>query len=82
MERITSKIDRERNAKIKIQPVKRSDAIPRDAFLIADKYSLSNRALIELAAAFMAAWTDFDTLNLSVKTTERRRRSVRRLRTF
>ena len=25
----------------------------------------------------MAAWTDFDTLNLSVKTTERRRRKIR-----
>ena len=55
----------------------KNDAIPREAYLICDKYRISNRGLTELAAVFMAAWTDFDTLNLSVKTTERRRRKIR-----
>ena len=55
----------------------KNDAIPREAFLICDKYRISNRGLTELAAVFMSAWTDFDTLNLSVKTTERRRRKIR-----
>ena len=55
----------------------KNDAIPREAYLICDKYRISNRGLTELAAVFMAAWTDFDTLNLSVKITERRRRKIR-----
>ena len=55
----------------------RFDGIPDDAFIVADKYCISNRALTELAAVFMKNVGLIDKVNLSVKTTERRRKALR-----
>ena len=52
-------------------------AIPDRCYLIADKYGISNRALTELAAGFLAPGSNIDDFNLSVKTTERMRNKVR-----
>ena len=54
----------------------RRDVIPPEAFVIADKYGISNRALTELAAVFMK--DNLDDGILSVKTTERRRKALRK----
>ena len=52
-------------------------SIPDGCYLIADKYGISNRALTELAAGFLAPGSNIDDFNLSVKTTERMRNKVR-----
>ena len=54
----------------------RRDGIPPEAFVIADKYGISNRALTELAAVFMK--DNLDEAILSVRTTGRRRKALRK----
>ena len=51
------------------------DIIPDSVYLIADKYGISNRALMELVVALIDG--DFKDYNISVKTIERRRAKVR-----
>ena len=56
-----------------------SEGIPSGAYLIADKYGLSNRALTELAGIFQkSAGKNLDLLNLSVNTTRRRKSNFRK----
>ena len=57
----------------------KSEGIPNTAYLVADKYGLSNRALTELAAAFQTSeGKNLNQLNLSVNTTRRRKANVRK----
>ena len=54
---------------------RKKDIIPDRVYLIADKYSISNRALMELGVAFID--DDVKNYNISVKTIERRRAKIR-----
>ena len=55
----------------------KTDAIPTSAYFVANKYSISNTALTELAAAFTTIdGKNVEGLNLSVNTTRRRKRTL------
>ena len=54
---------------------RKEDLIPDEVYVIADKYNISNRALMELSVAFTDK--NLDDYNISVKTIERRRAKVR-----
>ena len=58
---------------------RREYAIPDEAYIIADKYRISNRALTELAAVFLSKKyeSNIDSEILSTNTTRRRRSEVR-----
>ena len=57
----------------------RSEGITSGAYLIADKYGLSNRALTELAGVFQkSSGKSLDQLYLSVNTTRRRKTNIRK----
>ena len=56
----------------------KTDAILTSAYFVADKYSISNRALAELAAAFTTIdGKNLEGLNLSVNTTRKRKTTLR-----
>ena len=71
-------IDWDHHARIKTPTNPKSLAIPDEAFLIADKYKISNRALTELAAVFLRhSGQDIEGYFVSPATTRRRRDRVR-----
>ena len=57
---------------------KKKESLPDNAYLIADKAGISDRALTQLAAAIKQGdGEDLNDYNLSDKTTARRRKSIR-----